>query len=327
MGAEFGGFREGVHGLDGFGDCVEVGEGGEAEDGKYRLWVNVCPGQVSAGGDRLGGAGVPRLEGFWGYMGMAEAYVHFGGSYFFEEEPCLERGDGFVGRVGDDVHEGAMHFMDLVCPVAVHVNEDAKVGDGMGWGNAGNWFGVERPAEGGGVSEGGAVGVAACDVGFARAEAELVEVHEGCAPVVHAGKGREGVGCDPCVIAVAPGGDGSTSYEVAPNLAIAHVEFVHDEGEEEGGEGASLLDAFAHIDERGGLAWRGGAHGQPGVGEAFHDHGDEGFAEVETAEGAFNAGPWESVVRFGDVVVDGVACVLCRALWRPAGVGVGRLGG
>ena len=63
-----------------------------------------------------------------------------------------------------------------------------------------------------------------------------------------------------------------------------------------------------HFDRFSGVAWEGSSHSEVGAIVHVHDHCDEVGCEAEAVKGAFNAWPGEVVVRFGDVIEDGVAC-------------------
>ena len=89
------------------------------------------------------------------------------------------------------------------------------------------------------------------------------------------------------------------------------MQFVHDEAEKEGGEGAALFDGFVHLDRRGGAVGDVCAHGKGCACEGLHDKLDKVWGECEAEEAVAYAGPLDCVVGFGDVVVDCVAGSLC----------------
>lgn len=90
--------------------------------------------QIRALGDGGGNPAFPLGQCGGVDLGVSESNVEFGDQDFTDEEAGLKEGDGFGVEVGDDVHNLAVHFANLVCPCAFHVEVGSEVSDRLvGW--------------------------------------------------------------------------------------------------------------------------------------------------------------------------------------------------
>ena len=81
------------------------------------------------------------------------------------------------------------------------------------------------------------------------------------------------------------------------------MEFVHNNDEEEGGQGASLLYAFKHSLGKSGSP-RIQFHGQFSTFVGVHDKVNKVWTNPKSFEAPLNTAPGKVIVRFGDIVED-----------------------
>ena len=66
---------------------------------------------------------------------MSETYIQLGERDFSQQYSDLEEGESSMAYAGDEVHDGAIHFANVVGPVVVEREVGAEISDrGIGLG-------------------------------------------------------------------------------------------------------------------------------------------------------------------------------------------------